>query len=336
MKTTINDVAELAGVSIKTVSRVMNNEPGVRQATVEKVKTAAKQLNYQPNQSARSLAGNKAYMIGLVYDNPNAYYVIDMQNGILQACKKNNFELLIHPVNIESSDSLAELAQMLKHSRISGLILTPPLSEMQSVIEMIKASGIKLVNVLSGQKKSQSNDIPSVLVDDKTAAYHITEHLIKRGHQSIAFFSGDHAHQSSQQRLAGYKEALSAYRIPLNPAWIFDGKYSFESGVESCKRMLKMAGKPTAVFACNDEIAAGALFAARLNDLDVPNDLAIAGFEDNPFSRQTWPKLTTAAQPTKAIASEAAELLFKSFKTKPEEKAECIVFEPRLVVRQST
>ena len=138
MKSTINDVAKQAGVSIKTVSRVINNEASVRQATRDKVMAAVNALNYQPNLAARSLAGVKAYTIAFVYDNPNAYYVIDMQNGILDECKKSGFELLIHPCNAKSNTITDEITNMIRHSRIAGLVLTPPFSEDTEFVEKIK------------------------------------------------------------------------------------------------------------------------------------------------------------------------------------------------------
>ncbi|MCU4677352.1 LacI family transcriptional regulator [Catenovulum sp. 2E275] len=337
MKITINDVANLAGVSIKTVSRVMNNESGVRQSTIDKVRVAATELNYQPSQAARNLASKRSYVVGYIYDNPNAHYVIDMQNGILQTCKNNHFELLIYPVNSKSPDFLEELSEMLKYSQISGVVLTPPLSEMLDVIRLLNTQKIKVVRILSGQKPPE-NISPCVLVNDKQAAFQITEHLILQGHTKIAFLCGDRAHSSTQQRLSGYLNALEQYKIRINLDWVIDGEYLFESGVLACEQILALEQRPTAVFACNDEIAAGALFAARLNGLDVPKNLAIAGFEDNPFSRQTWPKLTTAAQPTRQIASQAAELLLQTFKpnNKNENSINSIVFEPKLVVREST
>lgn len=336
MKATINDVAKLAGVSIKTVSRVINNEPGVRQNTIDKVTAAVTELNYQPNQSARSLAGNKSYVVGFVYDNPNAYYIVDMQHGILDACKKHHFELLIHPVDSKSDNLLNELKDMLRQSRVSGLVLTPPLSEMTEVTDMLTETGVKFVRVISG--KNQTLSTPCVFIDDRTAAFNITKHLIEQGHNKIAFFSGEEVHHSTGERLAGYLDALKAHNLDSRDEWIFAGEYSFESGVENGKKLVELTDRPTAVFACNDEIAAGTLFAARLQGLDVPADLAIAGFEDNPFSRQTWPKLTTAAQPTKTIASQAAELLFKHLRlpAKKEQVIENCTFEPELVVREST
>jgi len=126
MKATINDVAKLSGVSIKTVSRVMNNEPSVRQLTREKVQIAVKELNYQPNLAARNLAGTKSFTIAYVYDNPNAYYIIDMQEGILSACRQQGFELLINPCDSQQENITEDIINTIKQARVAGLVLTPP------------------------------------------------------------------------------------------------------------------------------------------------------------------------------------------------------------------
>src|SRR5690606_4441493 len=133
MKVTINDVARHAGVSIKTVSRVMNNEPSVRKDTVDKVQAAINELQYQPNAAARNLASSRSFSIGYIYDNPNAYYVIDMQRGLLDACRKHGYELLIHPTNAKSPDIVQEVIDLVQHSRLAGLVLTPPFSEMPHI-----------------------------------------------------------------------------------------------------------------------------------------------------------------------------------------------------------
>ena len=135
MKVTIHDVAAKAGVSIKTVSRVMNNEPSVKQATIDKVNQAMQELHYQPNAAARNLASTKSYSIGYIYDNPNAYYVIDMQRGLLDACRKHGYELLIHPTNAKSKDIVQEVIELVQHARLAGLVLTPPFSEMPEIAE---------------------------------------------------------------------------------------------------------------------------------------------------------------------------------------------------------
>lgn len=334
MKATINDVAKQAGVSIKTVSRVMNNEPSVRQPTREKVMAAVEELNYQPNLAARNLAGSKAYSIGYVYDNPNAYYVIDMQNGILSACKKQGFELVIHPCDSTKPDIIEEITAMVKKSRLAGLVLTPPFSESPEFVSKIKELDVNIVRIMSGDV-APDNLTPCVMINDRQAAYSITEHLISLGHKKIGFIAGGMEHKSTVERLNGYKDALTKHNIEVNEAFIRDGEYSFESGVEGAKTLMSGAEKPTAIFSCNDEIAAGALFASRLMDIAIPEQLSIAGFEDSPFSRQTWPKLTTAHQPNQAIAENAASLLIAH--TRKQTKAiEEKLYTPELVVRDST
>ncbi|WP_286271208.1 LacI family DNA-binding transcriptional regulator [Thalassotalea hakodatensis] len=334
MKTTITDVAKAAGVSIKTVSRVINNEPSVRQPTREKVMTAVKSLNYQPNLAARNLAGTKSYSIAFIYDNPNAYYVIDMQNGILEACKKQGFELLIHPCRAKSENLLEEITNMIKHSRIAGLVLTPPFSEMPEFVEHILTLDIEVVRIMSGD--IAPDDIaPCIMVNDHEAALSITQHLVDLGHKNIAFIAGEAEHMSTVERLRGYKKALKDNGIELDTQFIVNGEYSFESGVQGAKQLMAKENKPSAIFCCNDEIAAGALFAARLLGINIPEQLSIAGFENSPFSRQTWPRLTTAHQPNPKIAEDAAKLLIAKSR-KQQAKSIVTHYTPQLIVRDST
>ena len=333
MKVTINDVAKYAGVSIKTVSRVTNNEPSVKQATIDKVNEAIKALNYQPNLAARNLAGTKSYAIGFIYDNPNAYYIIDMQNGILSACKDKGYELVIHPCNAKSDTICDELTQLVKHSRLAGLVLTPPLSEDPKVLKSLNEIDANYVRIIAGEGVKEPDGL-TILVNDKSGAVEITQHLIDLGHKNIAFISGDLHHESTKERLLGYKQALTKNHLILNEDYIIEGKYSFESGVEGANILIKLKNRPTAIVACNDEIAAGALFAARLAGLDIPGDLSIVGFEDSPSSRQTWPKLTTVHQPNSEIAQVATELLIDKRRELDAKFAK--TFTPEPVIRDSS
>lgn len=334
MKATINDVAKQAGVSIKTVSRVMNNEPSVREPTRKKVMMAINLLNYQPNLSARNLAGNKSFSIAFVYDNPNAYYIIDMQNGILSACKKQGFELLIHPCNSKADNLLDEVTKMVKQSRIAGLILTPPFSEQPEFVQHMKNLGIEIIRIVSGSV-APDDIAPCVLINDHSAAKNITQHLIDLGHRKIAFITGGSEHGSTIERLRGYKQALIDNNIEPDEKLIIYGEYSFESGVSGAKALLEGKDKPSAIFSCNDEIAAGALFSSRLMGIAIPEQLSIVGFENSPFSRQTWPTLTTADQPTQSIAEDAANLLI-AFTRKQKASHDIRYYTPKLVVRDST
>ncbi|KZN46094.1 LacI family DNA-binding transcriptional regulator [Pseudoalteromonas luteoviolacea] len=348
MKVTINDVAKHAGVSMKTVSRVINKEPSVRKKTYDIVMQAVKELNYQPNTAARNLAGTSSFAIGLVYDNPNAYYIIDMQNGVLSRCKEEGYELVIHPCSASDPDMQQEIATMIQRSRLAGLVLTPPLSEQKHIIQMLDDLGITYVRLLSGQNNDPEKEQGStaehrhnncIYVDDYAAAYEITEHLINLGHKTIAFACGDAEHKSTTERLAGYKQALDDNQLEFNDALVYGGTYSFESGVEGAKALLKNNNESgiTAILGGNDEIAAGALFASRLMNIAIPEQLSISGFEDSPFSRQTWPKLTTAHQANSVISEHAARLLFsKTRGSRSHDKDIITTFTPSVVIREST
>lgn len=343
MKSTINDVAARAGVSIKTVSRVINNEPSVRPATRKKVMDAVQELHYQPNLAARNLAGTRSYTIALIYDNPNAYYVIDMQNGILETCKARGYELLIHPSNSRSDKVKDELRALVEHSKVAGVVLTPPFSETQSVIDEVKKLGLDYVRIVSSGAAAGDEE-NCIQVDDAAASYDITRHLIEHGHRRIGFLCGGEEHVSTHGRLEGYKDALQQAGISIDPDLVIPGEYSFDSGVEGAKALLSIANPPTAIFASNDEMAAGALFAARLMHIAIPEQLSIVGFEDSPFSRQTWPKLTTAHQPNNEIARCAAALVLNKARSKGASETASAnrdagitkKFVPELLVRDST
>lgn len=338
MKSTIKDVAKLASVSFKTVSRVINNEPSVSPVLKEKVNKAIKKINYEPNLSARSLRG-AASSISFIYDNPNSNYVIELQHGILGECRKQGYELLIHPCDSKSTQVCDELLQMVRRSHVGGLVLTPPLSEMATVVKALTENNIKFVRILSGSGAPDKLS-PCVTVNDRHAAFSLTHHLADLGHKRIGFLCGDVEHKSSQERLEGYKAVLVERGIAVDPALILEGSYSFDSGVEGAKSIMLQDQKPTAIVACNDEIAAGALFAARMQGIAVPQELSIIGFEDSPFSRQTWPRLTTARQPNKFIAQSATALLISTIQPNPDpeknDQDTAIVFHPELVIRDST
>jgi LacI family transcriptional regulator len=333
---TIKDVAKRAKVSLKTVSRVINNEPSVLPRTRDKVLRAVEQLDYQPDLSARSLRSAQSFALGVVYDNPNAYYVISVQNGVLSVCRDTGFGLQIHPCNSASPDLANELVDLVRRSRLAGLVLAPPMSERMELIRFLAANQIKLVRILSAAEDPHDG-FPCVYVDDRDAAYDITEHLIQLGHQRIGFLWGGKSHRSSPERFKGYESALKDYGIALNNRLIVHGDYSFDDGFRGARKLLALRERPTAIFGSNDEIAAGVLAAAKSSGLEVPYDLSIAGFEDSPFSKQSWPALTTAKQATEEIARQATLRLIAELKRDPSAAAiENKGFSPELVIRGST
>lgn len=334
-KSTIKDVARAANVSFKTVSRVINREPTVGEDLRKRVWAAVRELDYQPNLQARQMRGASSF-IGFVYDNPNSHYIIEMQEGILNECRRRGFELVIHPCDSNDANIINEVLNIVHRNQIGGLILAPPVSESTEVAEALAKRNVRTVRIISAEEPP--NDDPfCIFVDDRSAARTITAYLIDLGHRDIAFFGGEKEHHSSIERLEGYTDALTEAGIAVDPELIVDGQYSFESGVQRGKDLLGSGSRPSAVFACNDEIAAGTLFAARLLGLSIPEDLSIVGFEDSPFSRQTWPKLSTARQPNRTIAERATGLLIDAIRDNdPIANGTERGFYPQLVVRDST
>ncbi|MFL0797449.1 MAG: LacI family DNA-binding transcriptional regulator [Cellvibrionaceae bacterium] len=305
-KATIDDVAKHAGVSIKTVSRVVNGEPNVREMTRRRVQEAIDELHYRPNSSARSLAANKSFLIGLLYDNPVPSYIMDVQNGILGSCREKGYNLLIHPCDFSKNTIADDILQLVKQSRVDGLILTPPLSDNIDVIETLKENSILFVSIAPVHHEM---DRLCVYCDDRNAAYKITEYLIQQGHSKIGFIIGHPGHGASQERQQGFEQAMKDHNVPVNNQWVMQGYFDFESGRDCAAKLFKASDRPTAIFASNDEMAAGVMVAAQEAGLTLPNDLSIAGFDDNPIAEHIWPALSTVRQPVKQMASEAAQLL---------------------------
>lgn len=333
-KPTIKDVARLAGVSFKTVSRVINNEPVVSDEVRQRVLGYIASLNYQPNMPAR-LMRKAPFSIAFVYDNPNSHYVIAMQNGILEACRTQGFELVIHPARSSSDQVGLELMTMIGSSQIGGIILTPPLSENAALVEYLVERNAKVVRIVSGAVAPDSVT-PMVHVNDQQASEDMTRYLIELGHKNIAFVGGQPDHRSSRGRKEGFMHAMQTEQLAVNTALVREGEFTFDSGLALTAELLSATPRPSAIFAANDEIAAGALFAARAAGLDVPGDLSIAGFEDSPFSRQTWPRLTTVHQPNSKIACCAATMLIELMLAANDEKPDNIGFNLELVIRDST
>lgn len=333
---TIRDVARQARVSLKTVSRVINREGSVRDETRERVMRAIEQLDYRPDLSARSLRSAKAYAIGLVYDNPNPYYIIAVQQGALAACREMGFGLQIHPCDSRAPRLAEELRDLAHRSRLAGLVLAPPMSERMALLRELAAYDVPLVRIISAAEDPRDG-FPCVFVDDRDAAYAITAYLIQLGHVRIGFLWGGKQHRSSPERYKGYEKALQDYGVPLDKDLVLEGDYAFDDGFRGARRLFGLPEPPTAIFGSNDEIAAGVLAAARAAGLHVPYDLSVAGFEDSPFSRQSWPALTTAKQATEDIARHAALRLIAELK--PAGSGVIHVnrgFSPQLVIRDST
>jgi LacI family transcriptional regulator len=302
---TIYDVAEAAGVSIKTVSRVLNRESNVRAETREQVLAAVSALNYRPNIAARSLAGARAYLIGLLFDNPSAGYMSDIQLGVTARCRAQGYHVVVEPLDCASPDAAAQVAGLLDALKLDGLILTPPVCDHSGVLDLLDARRTPYVRISPEREPARA---PRVQVDDRAAAFQLTQRLLELGHREIGFIRGHPGHGASHLRYAGYVDALARQGLQPAPERVEQGYFTFRSGVEAAERLLDRPGL-TAVFASNDDMALGAMTVAARRGLEVPRDLSVAGFDDTPAARVVWPQLTTVRQPAGDMAAVAADLL---------------------------
>jgi LacI family transcriptional regulator len=307
---TISDVARLAQVSIKTVSRVMNREPGVHPDTRALVEKAIAELRYRPKQSARSLAGARSYLIGLLYYDPSAQFVAGVQQGATLRCREAGYHLVVESLHDDAPDLREQIDRMVSALRPDGMILTPPLCDNPEVLRALRESRTPCVLVSPGRHgRGEAKDLPSVRMDDVRAAEETTNLLLSLGHERIAFVKGLPTQAASALRHQGFLRAMKAHGVPVDESCVVAGRFDFTSGVEAAHHLLSLAEPPTAVFASNDDMALGVLAAAQALGLSVPAELSIAGFDDSPASSLVWPALTTVRQPKAEMARAAVEML---------------------------
>ncbi len=326
---TIIDIAKEAGVSFKTVSRVMNGETGVKQSTRDKVLKTAKDLNYITNVAARNLRSKKPNTIALFINNPSQSYSQSVQLGALKGCQSNGLFLRLYETT--QSSEIISLAQQSTQtdSHIAGFILAPPLSDDIALLENLEKIGLPFVRL--GTEHPGAGGI-RLSIDDHKAAKDVTEHLIALGHKNIAFIKGPSDYRASQLRWAGFQAALAEAGLPLNQALIAQGDFSYASGIEAAERLLTQDSLPTAIFAANDDMAAGCLAAAYKCGIRVPDKLSLAGIDDSPIATCVYPPLTTIRQSMADMVEKAVEQLSR---LSVSEKT-TLILPHQLIQRQST
>jgi LacI family transcriptional regulator len=331
---TIRDVAAQAKVSIKTVSRVINNVSTVKPHTREKVMRVIRRLDYHPNPSARGLSGSRSFLIGLLYDRSCEYYATSVLAGVVEACRAAQYQVIMQPCDYRSPSLAEEVARNVKQSRAAGVIITPPLSDQTVLLGMIKQQRIPYVRIAPAE---HSDNQRTVYTNDRESSARMTEHLVALGHSRIGFIIGNPDHAAVADRYKGYLDGLKNCGIEVDRRIIAQGYNSHASGMQCARKLLQVADadRPTAIFASNDEMAAGVLAVAHSLGLGVPDDLSVAGFDDMPLASQVWPALTTIRQPISAMSAKAAQLLLQQLRDEPEDEAAHIL-ESSVTFRQST
>ena len=342
MKTvTIRHVAAEAGVSIQTVSRVMNSGPNVSEAVRARVMAAVDKLHYAPNMAARRMGGNKSDLIVALNDRMRTLdnwrsgrgndWVDQMLFGAMQACEAHGYRMMLELLDAEAPGVERRVGAVLASFRPDGVILTPPHSDNPQIAALLEARSVPFARLGASEAPSGFN----VCMDEREAARTATGHLIGLGHRRIGFVAGSPLYAISRARLDGYRQALAEAGVAVDQALVAQGDFTFESGLAAAEALLGLAEPPTGVVASNDEMALAVLHIARRDGVAIPERLSLVSFDDTPSERFAAPPLTAIRQPIAAMAGKAAELLITRRQPEgPDDRRHVLPFE--LVVREST
>ncbi len=333
-KATINDVANLARVSKKTVSRVINNSPSVKPDTRDQVNAIIARIGFRPDPQARGLAFRRSFLIGLIYDNPNAQYVVNMQTGALDGLRGTGTELVVHPCDRLADSFVADIREFIEVQRLAGVILLPPIADDRRLLALMDDLEIPFIRVTArpGERNDPPLHTPQIVSRDREGCAEAAEHLVSLGHKRIGFIQGNLQYPSAHERRAGFELGLGRHGIKIPPELDVPGDYSFDSGYEAAKRLLAQSPRPTAIIASNDQMAAGAYHAAYEAGLTIPADLTVVGFDDADVATRIYPPLTTVRLPTREMARTAADSLVNGAMNDDTS----IVFQAKLMIRGSS
>lgn len=312
--TSIHDVAAIARVSIKTVSRVVNKAPNVSDELRDRVQAAIDQLGYRPNQSARRLAGGRSFMIAFLYNNPAPGYVSRIQIGAAWRCRELGYHLVVEPISPDGEERFDVLDRLVAALRPDGVLLVPPLADDEGLLARLAEMNLPCARIAG------SVDAPSFTIHtpERAAGRMMADHLIGLGHRRIGVITPPVTHHAALRRVEGFREGLAAAGIAVDEALFVPGQFDFASGIEAGETLLALPQPPSAVFATNDEMALGVLTLAHRVGLRVPEDLSVTGFDDTTASLTSWPPLTTVRQPLEDMGRSVIEALASGPATAPQ------------------
>lgn len=309
-KPTIIDVAERAGVSIKTVSRVINNERHVALGTRVKVREAIEALGFEANASARGMrrqGAEKSGIIAQLYGDPGGVYTANIQLGLMERCQYFGYHLVVEELDYQSPHVERRVRELIKQLRPDGAVLTAPLTDNDIILGALEEAGVPYVRVAP---LKENVSVPSVRIDEQRAAYQMTQHLLAFGHTRIGYMRGLENHAATRLRYDGFSQAMKEAGVAIDQSLIENGGFRYFSALPCAQRLLIRPDRPTAIFASNDEMASAVIKVGHELGLNLPKDLSIVGFDDIPTAEMLWPALTTVRQPVEQLGSAAGDILF--------------------------
>lgn len=323
---TVKDVAARAGVSVATVSRVLNAQEVVRESTVGRVRQAVEELNYVPHGGARSLSTRRTNTVGLVLPDLHGEFFSEMIRGVDVAARGNGYHLLVSGSHSDWSEMAAVVSAV--RGRVDGLIVMAPELEAAKVHSRLP-SGLPAVLL-----NCRVSDTWSISVDNAQGARAMMDHLAGLGHRRIAFISGPAGNNDAAERLRGWRDAMKALGV-AETGLLYEGDFSETAGYDAAYAILSASELPTAIFAANDAMAIGALCALREQGLSVPRDMAVVGFDDIPLARFVSPPLTTISVDIAELGRRAFDLFLEAASVRDDQKPRPEIVSTRLVIRES-
>lgn len=307
MNPTIKDVAEKAEVSVATVSRVINGLPGYSEDTKKAVLKAVKDLGYQPNALARGLVSRKSNTLGVLMPALSSMVASEILKGIEDGAHHKEQSVIVCNTDNFGRRTLKYL-NVLQEKQVDGIVVVSANltnEQYRNILQLNKP--VVLVSTIY-----QNSDLPYIKVDDEKAAYDATSYLIELGHRNIGMISGSHTDKiAGQPRINGFKQALRNHGLVVAPGQIFFGDFSFESGMQGLEVLLETTPEITAVFAANDDMAAGVLSRAFKKGIKIPEQLSVIGYDNTQLAKMTTPPLTTLAQPLYEMGRQGIEMLIR-------------------------
>jgi len=316
-KLTIRDIAQLAGVSTATVSRVLNNKPDVDPTTREHVMKVVQEHGFVPSVTASSLAGGRSPLLGVLVPSLTWPLMPQIMQSIAEVIEQTSYELVLYSIS-HRTDRSGLIDRILATRLIDGLLAVYPdgIASAESTEPINRESSTHLREIYERgfpvvmlDDQSLPGPIPWVGPDNRIGAYEAVRHLVRHGHRRIAHVQGPLQYQCSHDRFAGYQQALEEAGIAIDPTLIAQGDFTIASGRAATTQLLALSARPTAIFAANDQMAYGVLSVSEAHGLRLPDDLAVIGFDDTTLSSHTRPALSTVKQPFAEMGRSAAEML---------------------------
>ena len=328
-RVTIDDVAELAGVSIATVSRVLNNTGKVAPQTAERVHAAVAELDYVPHAGARGLAGSSRNTIGLIFPGMGDAFLNALLVGVDQQFTEEGYELLLYSTRLRTRQGIRPQIPLGEHNTDGLIIYAGSLEE--AVIQRFYERGFPLV--LLHQSAPEGLQIPSVTFENKAGAQTAVSHLINLGRQRIVHLAGLEGNEDARWRALGYREALASHNIPFVPELVVTGGFDDKVAETAVTQLIQSGIEFDAIFAADDRSASGALFALQQAGKRIPEDVAVVGFDDASYARYLTPALSTIHAPIEESGRKAAEQIIRLIQG---EEADMLTLLPtELIVRES-